>query len=202
VRETSVPPTRTRRWRRSNFQAAQLLWLLARPGGLGATDHRADAGHQLAEPERLDHVVVGAQLQADDPVDLLGAGGDDDDRHRRAGPQPPAHVQAVYVRQPQIEQDDVVWRRCQRLGTGPCPADLEAVAGEPGGQRLGDRVVVFNQQHAHAHRMTPGFGLRRDFARSWAPPNRALACAFPAIPYREPMPAVLDTRCSIRGGAA
>src|SRR4029450_12562726 len=130
----------------------------------------ADAGHQFAEPERLDHVVVGAPLQADDPRDLPRAGGDGGCPHPRHGPPPP--------------------------GPRPCPPDLEAGAGGAGGQWLGDRVVVFNQQHAHAHRMTPGFVARRGFAGSWAPPNRALASAFPAIPYREPIPAVFDTRRS------
>ena len=33
--------------------------------------------------------------------------------------------------------------------------DLEAVAAQPRGQRVGDRVVVFDQQHTHGSRMTP-----------------------------------------------
>ena len=42
---------------------------------------RTDAGDQLAQPERLDDVVVGAELEPDDAVGFFSARGDDDDRH-------------------------------------------------------------------------------------------------------------------------
>jgi hypothetical protein len=38
-------------------------------------------GQELAESERLDHVVVGAELEADDTIDLLSARGHHDDRN-------------------------------------------------------------------------------------------------------------------------
>ena len=40
-------------------------------GRLGPPQHGPDPGHELLGAERLDHVVVGAQLQADDPVGLV-----------------------------------------------------------------------------------------------------------------------------------
>ena len=49
-----------------------------------APERGAHPGDQLAEPERLGHVVVGADLEPDDGVDLGVAGGHHDDRHLRA----------------------------------------------------------------------------------------------------------------------
>jgi hypothetical protein len=44
---------------------------------VGTPQERLDAAHQLAQPERLGQVVVGAELEADDLVDLVVAGGQD-----------------------------------------------------------------------------------------------------------------------------
>jgi hypothetical protein len=46
---------------------------------LASPQHRVHAQHELAHAERLDHVVVGAELEADDAVDLLSLGRDHDD---------------------------------------------------------------------------------------------------------------------------
>jgi hypothetical protein len=40
------------------------------------------SGHQLAEAERLDDVIVRPQLEAQDPLELLPPGGEHDDRDR------------------------------------------------------------------------------------------------------------------------
>ena len=45
-----------------------------------APQHVAHPRRQLARRERLDDVVVGAELEADDAVDLVGAGGEQDHR--------------------------------------------------------------------------------------------------------------------------
>ena len=68
---------------------------------------RPNPREQLAEPERLDEIVVGAHLEPDDLVDLLALGGDHDDRDARAGAELPAHRQAVHVGQAEVEQDEV-----------------------------------------------------------------------------------------------
>jgi hypothetical protein len=67
----------------------------------------AHPSHQLAEPERLHHVIVRAQFEAEHAVELLAARGDDDDRDRRTFPDAAAHVVPVHVRQTQVEQHDV-----------------------------------------------------------------------------------------------
>ena len=66
------------------------------------------AAHQLAQPERLGQVVVGAELEADDLVDLVVAGGQDEDGHLRAGRAEPAEdLEAVHARQAHVEHDEV-----------------------------------------------------------------------------------------------
>ena len=70
----------------------------------------ADAGHEDVDRHRFDHVVVGTDVEGgDDPVVVVVAGHDDD---RCAGPhvEPPAQLDAVDVREPEIEEDDVVVR--------------------------------------------------------------------------------------------
>ena len=53
--------------------------------GAGAAQHGPHAGHELAETERLDDVVVGPELEQQDPVDLVAPSAHDDDRHVRSG---------------------------------------------------------------------------------------------------------------------
>ena len=63
-----------------------------------------------ARTERLGDVVVRPQLQAEDPVHLGGAGGqhqDRDRRGRRIAPEDLADLQAVHLRQHEVEDDEV-----------------------------------------------------------------------------------------------
>ena len=76
--------------------------------GVGAAaQHRPDAGDQLARRVRLGDVVVGAELQPDDLVDLAVARGHHDHRHARPRPQLLAHVGAAHPGQHQVQQHDV-----------------------------------------------------------------------------------------------
>ena len=111
-----------------------------------------DAREQLTEAERLDEEVVCPELEPDDAVDLLAASRDDDDRDLGARAQLPADRVAVHVRQAQIEQHDVdlgIAAGGQRLSAGRRARDGVALAHEAFGQRLGDRVLVLDNQHAH-----------------------------------------------------
>jgi hypothetical protein len=97
-----------------------------------AAQHGLDARQQLARRERLDHVVVGTQLQSEDPVDLAVACGEHDDRYVAgevvAAPAA-GQVQAAHARQHPVEQDQV------RHALGDRRGRLAAVAGV-------DRLVV------------------------------------------------------------
>ena len=73
-----------------------------------AADVRLHAGHQLAHGKGLGDVVVRADLQAEDLVLLLLAGGENDDRHIVAlGAQSAADVKAHHLRHHHVEQDEV-----------------------------------------------------------------------------------------------
>src|SRR6185437_15887094 len=69
-------------------------------GGVEPPHDRPDPRNELAQAVRLDEIVVRAELQADDPVDLLASCADDDDRHPRPLAQPPADLETVDVRKP------------------------------------------------------------------------------------------------------
>ena len=82
---------------------------------VGPPQERLDPAHQLAQAERLGQVVVRAELEADDLVDLVVAGGQDEDRRLRAGgAQPAQDLEAVDAGQPDVEHDEVgrlAWSR-------------------------------------------------------------------------------------------
>ena len=63
--------------------------------GFAATEHRAYARDQLLGTERLGHVVIGTQLEADQLVGLSGAGGQHDDGHGPVAAERSSHVEAV-----------------------------------------------------------------------------------------------------------
>jgi hypothetical protein len=123
-----------------------------------APRHSADAGQQLAEAERLDDVVVRTQLEADDAVDLLALGRDHDDRHVGAGTELAADGEAVHVGKAEVEQHEVGAGRLQRGATGRGALDVEPFASQPVGERLGDRVLVLDDQDLHVSkaRRRPG----------------------------------------------
>ena len=73
-----------------------------------APEQRPDPGEQFGQAERLGHVVVGAGVESDHGVDLVGAGGQHQDREGVAvGAQPAADLQAVHAGQAQVENDQV-----------------------------------------------------------------------------------------------
>ena len=84
---------------------------LDRPAALGRhvgpAQDRLDPRHQGSRVERLGHVVVRAQLQADDRVHVLGAGGQHQDRHVAAAAQLAADLEAVHLGQHQVQHDQV-----------------------------------------------------------------------------------------------
>src|SRR5262245_776514 len=57
---------------------AELFWSLA--AAVSAAQEGFDARHQLHEAERLRHIIVRADLQPDDLVNLLAARSEHDDR--------------------------------------------------------------------------------------------------------------------------
>ena len=72
-----------------------------------AAQMRPHARQQLAGAERLDEVVVGAGVERLDLVLLAGAGRQHEDGHVRPGAQVADQVDAVAVRQAEVEHDQV-----------------------------------------------------------------------------------------------
>ena len=89
--------------------------------GRGAAEDRLHAGDELARVERLREVVVGADLEPDDLVDVVVARGEHEDRDVGALADPPADVDPVDIGERQVEHD-------QRRALGRRP-----------GERLGAR---------------------------------------------------------------
>ena len=117
-----------------------------------------DAGHEFARVEGLGQIVVGAEFEADDAIDLVALGCQHDDRGLVLGAaQAPADGKAVLARQHEVEHDEVVELARQRLvhrfgavdGLG-CEALLREVALEELAQAqvvVDDENLVFAGCH-------------------------------------------------------
>ncbi len=69
--------------------------------------HRTHAGEKLPQVERFRHVIVGAELEADDAVDLIATvAGCDDDRHVATRSELAQQVETVLEAEPKIQNDD------------------------------------------------------------------------------------------------
>ena len=118
--------------------------------GPAAAHHRPDASDELTEPERLDHVVVGAELEADDPIELLAACRDHDDGDVGPIVEPSTHLHAVEIGKSEIEEHEIDGWRGDRLGTGRNPNHGEPLALQTASERYRDRVVVLHDEQLHA----------------------------------------------------
>ena len=127
--------------------ASRLLCAGAPPCGGG------DPRRELLHRERLDEIVVGAELERVDAVVLGAAGADDDDR--RADPFSARmldHLPPVEPGQHQVEHADVrlLVAEAGEPGLAVRDADgVEAGHGQVPGHALGDDVVVLDDQHLH-----------------------------------------------------
>ena len=119
-------------------------------GVAGASQHRADARQQLARIEGFRNVIIGAQLQADDPIGLLAHRGQHHDGHLGLAAQPAREVEATLARQHQVEDHEMV------VAVGEGAAGFPGVAhrGHPhvvlllqeAGEQIADLAVVVDHQ--------------------------------------------------------
>ncbi len=114
-------------------------------------EHRPDPGQQLLQGERPAKAVVGAGLQALDPLADPGRGGEQDDRGLVAGvAQPPAHLQPFQAGRAGVEQDAVDRGLPQHVDGALAVAgdgDAEALALED----RPDTVVIVDDQERTRH---------------------------------------------------
>ena len=159
VVRTSSPRTRTVRLaksiRSSPASSGSSASSRGRSAGRGAhrraAQRRLDAAAELAHRERLGDVVVGAELEAEHLVDLLGLGRQHDDRHRARGAQPPAHLEAVEVGHHHVEHDEVevaLGEALERLDAVGRAHHLVAVLAQRVGEQREDRLLVVDEQDA------------------------------------------------------
>ena len=130
--------------------------------GIGATEEGADAQHELAHAERLHDVIVGADLEADDAIDLLALRRTHDhgDVASALGvAEPAADLGAREVGQHEIEHDHVgEW--VTRGGSEPGAAGVREANLEPLRAQVvldggGEIDFILDDQHEH------GSGLAR-----------------------------------------
>lgn len=101
--------------------------------------HSPDAGQQLSQGERLDDVVVGAELEPDDTIDLVGAvTGRDDHRHVGMRTDLPQQIQTVVLAEAKVENDQA----------GLTGFEIVVQLG-PGGGRPGRDVVLLQISDHH-----------------------------------------------------
>ena len=119
-----------------------------------ATQEGADAGDELLHLEGLRHVVVGAELEADDDVEGVGAGRQHQDRHPAAVPDLPADLEPVELREHHVEHDEVVGLGAEaheRLASVGRRLDAEIRPPQPERDDLADRRVVLHHEHSLVH---------------------------------------------------
>src|SRR5512140_1331539 len=141
---------RDRHLLRIEDEPADLHGLLRRAGLAAHAAHgRPDPGQELARRERLGHVVVGADLEAEHAIGFLGARRDHDDRHVGPRPELARDFNAVAPGQHDVEHDAVVLpaqRLGLALGAGRRDRHQHAVRLEVAGGQLREPLVVFDQQ--------------------------------------------------------
>lgn len=123
-----------------------------------APQNGPDAGHQLARAVRLGHVVVRAQLQAEQDVVLGRAGGEHQDGDVVVRAQHPAHPEPVDHREHQIQDDQVRGDPAGRVQRGPPVVDHGGgvtLREQGASYQLGLHLVVLGDQHMCAHAADP-----------------------------------------------
>src|SRR6185312_157929 len=157
----------------------------------------ADAGEQFRRAERLRHKIVGAQIERFHLVFFVRAAGQYQDRQSVvASPQRPDHLQAAYIGQAEIEND--------QIGAGSLDfseraapirrfGHLEPLRAQAGAQKPADRRLVIDDEdgcRVRAHGLAsslPASGTGRVTVKTPpCPPGRLAASTVPAIASTKP----------------
>src|SRR3954471_2395033 len=131
----------------------QLVWALARRDRCAAHD-RPHPRHEFPDGEGLGHVVVRTELQADDPIYLVVAGGKHYDGHVALRPDPPYDLRAIELGEHDVENDQVRLVHLERFERGFPIArnlDLETLALEGVREHLLERRLVVDEKTFSRH---------------------------------------------------
>ncbi len=110
----------------------------------------AQAGEQHRWLDRLDHVVVGAGLQAEDVIEIVLLGGEYEDRQVRDPADLPAHLQTILSGEHEVENHHLrleVEEGGERGITAMHLAHFETMLGKETGDQAGELLVVFDEQY-------------------------------------------------------
>ncbi len=156
-------------------------------GDPGASKNGPDPGHQLAGGEGLGDVVVGTELEAQDPIHLVVPGTEDQHRGgpaaRRSAPRlavrggltvakPTTDVEPVEIpRQPDVHHDQLgVLPLHERQPSLPVVRlqDSESIAAQVHGHQVGDVMVILDHHQGlfaghHTTSLPPGRVPRRSW---------------------------------------
>src|SRR5438876_11087733 len=113
---------------------------------------------QLAHPEGLRDVVVGARIEGSHLGRLLPLGGEDNDGYHGPFPQSADHLETIHVGKTEIEDDEIglaSLRRLQPLLTRRRLDEAVAVAQQRRPEKASDIRLVF-YYHDHGSRLRTG----------------------------------------------
>ena len=117
-----------------------------------ASPKRPNPGPELGHREGLGEIIVGATIQALDPVREVIEGGEHEDRRvEPAAPERCAHAEAIESREDHVEDDQLIW-----IGRGPFErlvavtddVDRVAIVGEAAADRVRDGRLVLDDENA------------------------------------------------------
>src|SRR6266403_774748 len=117
----------------------------------GAAQNRANPGHQLARIEGLAQVVIGPELQAHDPVDVIPARREHQDGRFVGCSELPQYVEAADARQHHIENQNfkiIGFQLFQSVAAVVHALHLEVLGVQVFGEHLTELTIVVHQQHS------------------------------------------------------
>jgi hypothetical protein len=120
------------------------------PLATGAAEDGIDAGHQLAHVEGLGQIVVGANFQTHDAVDVFAARREHNDGHIGFATQAPKHFESVHAGQIHIQQDEIqagVSGLFDALLSGVDGAEFEPFLRERLAEQLGHLAIIVDDQY-------------------------------------------------------
>src|SRR3954447_605438 len=166
--------------------------LALRSIGRGAAQDRAHSRDELARVEGLRHVVVGADLEPDDLVDVLVTRREHQHRHVARLPDALADLDAVDVGQHQIQDDESRLLRLDELQSlGARSSSAHGVAGvlQIGGDERRDRRLILDDQHR--------LGLGGQRSAPYPLPMTSFAVCVPGSDVKSPL---FNESCPSRWG--
>ena len=142
----------------------------------GSPQHRANARGELARIERFSEIVVGAEFEADDPVDILLEGGEEDDgEFRPAILEVAADIETRAVGEHDVEDDEIDAAVGEFLLAAPAVGRqraAKALAFEIFAEKPADFGIVVDDENKRKSHLSlslrMGRQARSDIDRPWA----------------------------------